>query len=739
MGDLTLADKFLSPPKDYRPLQIIHDLGPNENWESRLRDVLGRLERLGLGGIVTNVGISRASQRLDMPVSNDSRSVSLKVAQKALDFPSHYLLNDAAWNVFLNGVRLAKEQGFRVWLYDEEGYPSGAAGGLTLKGHPELEARGIFLIKCYGEGNEGRAIDLPDEADRFIHARVYPMDGDKVLYEKSQVVPHGKYRVETQGMGGRWLLAAFAEKTMFEGTHAANNVFEKRRYINILNAEAVKRFIELTYDAYAYAFGSAFSQTFDAAFTDEPSTMVSYLNTDQEYDYAVVPWDAALPDLFAQMHGYELWPHLLSLFEGDDPEQLYVRRHFYDTVTEMISTSYFQQIADWCDQHGIQFSGHLLLEERLAHHALFSGSLMQVLRHMHAPGVDMLTTKPERVLQDGWYLSPKYVSSVAHVNGRKVVMSETSAHMEVSRREDFTLREMIGTANLQYLLGVNLITSYYDWVKFEGGGNDQATVQLDSKSVYTKPNYAKYNEYVGRLSVMLRDASHAAEIGVYYPIESAHAYMLPSRRSVNGPDADFHPDLMAIESHLHEIAMSLLTDGRDFNFIDAEALRSGDVKDGHIRIGTLDISVIVMPSMRLIPVDVLQKLQLFEKRGGHVIWSGRVPDLGESPSETEIVRKALNGIDSADLLSTLDKLIPRRITVTVTAGADNPRVFVGHYFRDGEDLFFLVNASPNEVELAVNVASKDDIKVFDPWNGDVRNEKGKLQTSLTGYGSLFIF
>lgn len=49
-------------------------------------------------------------------------------------------------------VDRSKEQGLHSYLYDEDRWPSGFAGGQVLKGHPEL--RGLHLLWTpwkYGE------------------------------------------------------------------------------------------------------------------------------------------------------------------------------------------------------------------------------------------------------------------------------------------------------------------------------------------------------------------------------------------------------------------------------------------------------------------------------------------------------------------------------------------------------------------------------------------------------------
>lgn len=42
-------------------------------------------------------------------------------------------------------VNRAKENRMLACLYDEDRWPSGAAGGLAVKGHPEFKARHLLL------------------------------------------------------------------------------------------------------------------------------------------------------------------------------------------------------------------------------------------------------------------------------------------------------------------------------------------------------------------------------------------------------------------------------------------------------------------------------------------------------------------------------------------------------------------------------------------------------------------
>ena len=56
-----------------------------------------------------------------------------------------YVARESNWPPFVAYVKALKARGLRVWLYDERGYPSGFADGLTLDGHPELWTLGTWM------------------------------------------------------------------------------------------------------------------------------------------------------------------------------------------------------------------------------------------------------------------------------------------------------------------------------------------------------------------------------------------------------------------------------------------------------------------------------------------------------------------------------------------------------------------------------------------------------------------
>jgi hypothetical protein len=112
--DRPLSERFTDPPASCRILKIIHSWPDGADAQDLLIHSLGSQ---GFGGVVCNVSFA------------------------------DYLQSEERWQAFVRAVTEAKAAGMALWLYDERGYPSGTAGGLTLEGHPEWEAQGLLIAE----------------------------------------------------------------------------------------------------------------------------------------------------------------------------------------------------------------------------------------------------------------------------------------------------------------------------------------------------------------------------------------------------------------------------------------------------------------------------------------------------------------------------------------------------------------------------------------------------------------
>jgi hypothetical protein len=523
-----------NPPAEFRPLQIVHGVPDGQ------ANVAGMtaLKNLGLGGIVCNV-----------------------------DF-AEYLVSQAHWDTLVQAVDACRKTGLIVWIYDEEGYPSGAAGGLVLKNNPDYEALAL-------------------------------------TYDPSRPEP-------------------FALRPAYEYTHASNNYHAARRYPNLLDERAVSRFINVTHEQYWRRLKDYFGETIKAFFTDEPSLMavnigplpdnvrasvrvVDPLDADVR-PLPSVPWVRDLPKRYRERYGQDIMEARRSLFEGTTETDRQVRRQFWGLIADLVSQRYFGQIRQWAEAHGVASSGHTLWEEMPLHQVPLEGNALKVLEQMDIPGLDMLSSDPQAVIYSGW-LTATLPASAALWNGGRQVMTEVSDFSQtMAGQGPAPLEEMTATAGWQAAFGVTEFRLYYDYHRRE----------ID--------NYKRYCDFVGRLNAVLREARPAPRVLLYYPIYDLWSEYIPIAGKLT-LDSQSSRTQQIVNSFLN-IGQRMVKEQISFAIIDHELLASAKVFDKGLQIAGQRFEALVLPAEVELPEQALYRsgagqaaavVENFKASGGKVI------------------------------------------------------------------------------------------------------------------------
>ena len=583
MGIIPETDAAPGTPRAANlPLKIIHDFPhrAEDSMQQRkagITSYLKMLKRKGFGGIVTNVSTVH-----------------------------EYLENVREWKLFSFCADECERLGLRMWIYDEQGYPSGSAGGITLRDNPEYEALALVVVKQPAAPGETVTLPLPRGHIKFMCAGLYPCDENGTLIPDAGgryiPLPGSDFRDETQAVtltnttNAPAMLCAFVEKRLYEGTHCIHNVFMAQRYIDPTNRDAVAAFLHNTYDRYYEAVPGHMTAgagaltpipgKIEAFFTDEPSFMGCYINaglwpgrTRDPYDveiplYPVLSFGRDVENRFTSRYGYDLRSSLCALFLGDTDCAKSVRMDYYRLMSDLYEDSFFAQIGDWCARHDVSFSGHILLEDDIKHHTIFEGNYFRLLRHMHTPGIDMLQSLP-RVLRR-YAFTPKLVSSIAHAYTRPHVMSEVSAHAQGGH---VSHDQMYASLCAQYAMGVDTFTYYY------------GTEFMDD------PTYTAYNGALGRIDRVMA-GRHVSNALLYYPIETFQLHHKPS----DAQYGSYTVEENACESSLTAVMDALLDRQCDFDFVDFDVLSRCTVSGGELTTpGGETVQALILPPMSVTP------------------------------------------------------------------------------------------------------------------------------------------
>ncbi|MCD8013702.1 MAG: hypothetical protein LUG99_11085 [Lachnospiraceae bacterium] len=694
---------FENPPAKYRMKAIIHA------WPRQPDTLLDALQAFGYGGTATNPS-----------------------------FENGYTSNRKNLRDFDSLLKKIRARGLGYWIYDENGYPSGYAGGQTLSGHPEFEAKGFYMVRRIAYEPKTVVFDLDDESDKIIWAAKYPLDcsvlnASIVKYEEMEAIEFSEKRCVCQMEAGEAFFV-FCVKCAYEGSHCVHNVCSHSRYINLLNPDAVKRFLEVNYETIAADVPDAYTNA-EAVFTDEPSLMVGYMHGEETWPYALAPWTEGLFEAFEDEYGFSLIPYLPMIFEGRSSSYS-IRIQFYNLIGKLIARSYVRQISNWCRAHGTIFSGHYLAEESLMAHVLYYGSYLEVLKETDYPGVDILASYPEIFN----YNTPKFAQMAARKSGTDGVMVELCPFINLDYFSQRPIPYARGILNLMILGGCRRINSYFapDFAQY-------APEQLADYKGYMDQSGAKaLNEYAGRILCLLDGVQNETGTFLYYAIEEAQAKLRPSHCAPESESSEVDRSLRSISTKMYEA-------GFDYMFCDKDDLvQAAQAREGIPVIGNQPVREIILPAMDVIYEASWEALKSLRQMGVKVWFAEKLPpfraekmapfayyDFREESALKEVLTRA-DSFDAMNEQEILDSLRKEYYAFRVSAQSKECCILKAAYRRDGNPFYFLVNNSEEDAYVNWEWDGANEVTLLDPGTGEIRAVNCNEPLQIRSYQGIFL-
>ncbi|TDG00211.1 glycosyl hydrolase [Paenibacillus piri] len=647
-----LKTQFEQPPAEYRSV-------PFWAWNDDLdRDELLRqiedMKRHGMGGFFMH-------------------------SRDGLETP---YLGEAWMDAVKQSVSKAGELGMQAWLYDEDRWPSGSAGGSVPALGDEYRSKGLTV-----EVVVGRDAAYEDDG-RVVAVFKASIDGMELLdccrlpltASRSAELPDGEallvFRIEVS-----------APSEWFNGEAPPDS----------MNADTVRKFIDSTYEAYKAEVGDQFGRSITGIFTDEPGVHDRHCRFTPGRGW--VPWTLSLPDYFMERRGYDILDVLPYLYFNGSLSSM-ARHDFWRTVSDKFCESFTKQLGDWCEENGLAFTGHYLWESALGVATRVGGAVMPHYRYQHVPGIDMLCEQTDE------HMTVKQCTSVANQYGRKFVISETYG----CTGWEFTFEGQKWMGDWQYVLGVNLRSQHLALYSLKG------CRKRDYPPVFNyQTSWWKYNrlieDYFARIGAVMTEGTPVRDVLVLHPASTAWSMLGtdPYGAARRGLDRDI-PGIDRYGYEFNDLLRVLLGAHYDFDLGDETIMaETGTVSGRKLFVRLAGYRTVVIPPVRTMLRSTLELLRAFLDAGGRAIVMTPAPTMIEGrPSEEPAqlyAHPGVTAVGSADgLVAALERLQPRAVSLRSRYATEAPELL--YLLKDtgkGYTLFVVNNDRHKQVDARIQI------------------------------------
>jgi len=603
------------------------------------------------------------------------------------------------WKVALEE---AERLDMNVWIYDENSYPSGFAGGLVPEAMPESRGKGLSL-------NEVRTAPSPDDnivAVFKITGDVYENITDKI--RKGQTFDRGRYLVASIRLAptGDW--------------------FGGKYYVDLLKPGVTEKFIEVTMEKYRRHIGEHFGKRVPGWFTDEPHLAPA----------GGLHWSDHLPKLFQERWGYSLIDHLPQLARpiGDYKR---VRHNYYCLLLEQFIERWAKPCYEYCEKHNLEFTGHYW--EHGWPGAGHGGDNMAMYAWHQRPAIDTLMNQySENVhAQFGNARAVRELSSVANQLGRERTLCEAYG----AGGWDLRFEDMKRIGDWLYVLGVNTLNEHLSYITIRGARKRDHPQSFS----YHEPWWKAYHvmaEYFARLSLIMSQGRQVNRILVIEPTTTTWMYQgdsIPKGR------------LGEIGNRFQQLLMSLERAQVEYDIGCEDIIaRNGSTKGPLFRVGQRAYNTVVLPPLtENLNRQTMELLGAYAQAGGAVICCGQAPSYVDGrPSNSGSEAAKHSGWKKAEPADVPQMLLAAsKDEFAIERDRDDKGILFHHRrtLDDGEFLM-LVNTSIEEPSSGLVKSDAGSIELWDPATAEIsmcpfeKTDVGvKARFELPPCGSLVLF
>lgn len=652
----------------------------------------------------------------------------------------------------------ARKRGMKVWLLDDDHFPTGHAAGKVTEAPEELHR--LFLGERYidtlgpaagasllldtllltGLRPTYSTIDYAHGRNKLVSVvavRRDPSDGT-LLGECVDLTDKARDGVIYWDIPeGHWRVFVISENKK-DGSKAQED------YLNPLDRESVRILLDTVYEAVYERYKADFGHTFAGFFSDEPG----FYNDKTTFNFesrpgkpgVSLPWSREMPVLLERELGEDYRKYLYLLWHDAGEPSKIIRYTYMNIVSKLYGENFCDQIGEWCRARGVEYIGHVL-EDNNVHARLGCGaghfyrslrgqdmSGLDVVLWQIVPGFDELsfrTTSGETDSEFFHYGLAKLGASLAHIDPKKQGRTMCEVYGAYGWTEGLKLMKWITDHML--VRGVNYFVPHSFTQRAYPDPDCPPHLYAGGKN----PQYRYYkhlNRYMNRISHLLSGGRHVATAAVLY-----HA------------EAEWSGEAM----YFHKPVKELMRRQIDCDVLPIDVLLdTAAVVDSKLRVHREDYECLIVPFAEALPAAMLRRLVEFADQGMPVRFVDGLPHRSSEGRDVsaELTWLAEHRNAKRVALNELAQSLMAEGYYDVRASRYEPYLRSYHYVHDGLDVFMFFNEHPHQIVSAkVTLPVQGDAYAYDAFRHrlnalNAHAEKGSLtvQLALHPYESIVV-
>jgi hypothetical protein len=625
----------------------------------------------------------------------------------------------------------AKKYEMKIWILDDSHFPSGYANGALEEAEPALCRQSVYCqsVEVPGEGSAA-TINIEELIHPVFEATMiekYIFAGKSHRkFDDDQLLSVSAFRIDTKKFGEPIDLTGLVKdgELHWEAPEGVWRIYVScltrnagyhRSYINMLDANSCKVFIDTVYEAHYARYKEDFGKTIAGFFSDEPElgndhiySMGKTLGTDMD-----LPWGQEMEQELKERLGesWRSWLPLLWENDFDDDKTATVRYAYMDAVTRLVEKNFSLQIGHWCRERGVEYIGHLIEDNN--QHSRLGSSLGHFYRglsgqdmsgiddiggQVYPQGEDLQDRTPLGYVNDGefyHYALGKLGSSFGAIDPLKKGRTMCEIFGNYGWSEGIQLEKYL--ADHFMVRGVNHFVPHAFSPKaypdpdcpphFYAGGNDPQF-----------RHFGSLMNYMNRVCELISDGYHSVPVAILY-----HA------------EAEWTGKCMLMQKPARKLADRQI----DYNFIPSDVFAEKEryktkIGSGLI-VNTQQYKTLIIPTAQFISSALAESITELHQSGFPVVFLESLPE-GIFDGSSDL----LKGLSNCPVV-TLDGLISfmdEHDIPEIRVEPANNRIRYLHY-QNGNEMFYLVNEAAETYKGVVTLPIQGNCYAYNAWDNRI--------------------